>query len=149
MTNTTNMNATATAKNNTKVTKKDYFNMLENLVRASNSPEKENLIKFIQHEIEQLNKKSTKKNSAIQQANENIISVILKVMGEFDRPVTISELLDDKRLQSYVVKEKDTEKTVKMSGQKLSALMTNLKKEERVIRTTEKKKAYFSLPKAE
>ncbi|AXF52421.1 MAG: hypothetical protein [Caudoviricetes sp.] len=145
MNTTVNTNAAVTAK---KLTKKDYFAALRKIVADdSKCSQKDELLKFIDHEVEILNKKSEKKTSGIQKANEAISETILKVMGELNKPVTISELMEDSRLQTYEVEEKGEKKVVKMSGQKLSALMTNLKKAEKVLRTVEKKKAYFSLSK--
>ncbi len=148
----TNNNTTATNNAATKkITKKEYFRSLSNLLekipadalKAENTT-LEALQGFIRREIELLDKKSgTKGNDALSKANVEITNTILKVLSELGKPVTISQLLEDSRLQSYKVGDE----TKKMSGQKLSALMTLLKNSGQVVRTEEKKKAYFVLAK--
>jgi bifunctional DNA-binding transcriptional regulator/antitoxin component of YhaV-PrlF toxin-antitoxin module len=55
--------------------------------------------------------------------------------------MTASELMEDDRLKSYV----DGDKIVKMTNQKLSALLTSLKNDKKLNREEIKKKAYFSI----
>lgn len=144
---TTNNNNNAAKK----ITKKEYFNTLGKLIEKIPADElkKENVTLealkiFINHEIEQLDKKSgTKGNDALSKANAEITNIILKVLSELEEPATISQLMEDSRLQTYKVGDE----IKKMSGQKLSALITLLKNSGKVVRTEEKKKAYFALKK--
>lgn len=140
---TTNATATTTKK----LTKKDYFGMLSALVEKTSVDNKDAILDFIAHEVNLLEKKSTKKSSNVQKANEVILDTILTVLGELDKPVTVSDLLGDTRLEKYTLEEKGETKEVKMSGQKLSALITSLVKKGSVIRTVDKKKAYFAIAK--
>lgn len=135
---------------NTKITKKAYFAIVKDIVEASNVDNKADIVAFLDHEVELLNKKSGKsKATPTQAANAVTLNVIKEVLSELDKPVTITELLTDVRLQSYIEITKDGEKIIAMTNQKLSSLIKKLVDAHEVIRTEEKKKAYFSLPKAE
>ncbi len=135
---------------NNKITKKEYFAIVKDIVEASGADNKADIVAFLDHEVELLNKKSGKsKATSTQAANAVTLNVIKEVLGELDKPVTITELLTDVRLQSYTETTKDGEKVIAMTNQKLSSLMKKLVDAGEVVRTEEKKKAYFSLPKAE
>jgi hypothetical protein len=125
-----------------KVTKRDYFNMVAKIVEASDTANKADILAFINHELELLQKKSNKSgNTKTQVANEKIYVTIKEVLADLNKTVTISELMVDTRLQTYV--EGDETKT--MTNQKLSALVAKLVKTGEVVRTEDKKKAFFSL----
>lgn len=133
-----------------KMTKKDWFEVLKGIVEKSDYADKAGAQAFITHEVELLDKKSGKsKETKAQKAHSAIMAAILEVLADQSKPVTITELLTDARLQSYTEETKDGEKTVAMTNQKLSSMVKKLVDSEEVIRTEEKKKAYFSLPKAE
>ena len=135
---------------NNKITKKEYFAIVKDIVEASGADNKADIVAFLDHEVELLIKKSGKsKATPIQAANAVTLNVIKEVLGELDKPVTITELLTDVRLQSYTETTKDGEKVIAMTNQKLSSLMKKLVDAGEVIRTEEKKKAYFSLSKVE
>lgn len=135
---------------NNKITKKEYFAIVKDIVEASDADNKADIVAFLDHEVELLNKKSGKsKATPTQAANAVTLNVIKEVLGELDKPVTITELLTDVRLQSYTETTKDGEKVIAMTNQKLSSLMKKLVDAGEVVRTEEKKKAYFSLPKVE
>lgn len=135
---------------NNKITKKEYFAIVKDIVEASGADNKADIVAFLDHEVELLNKKSGKsKATPTQAANAVTLNVIKEVLGELDKPVTITELLTDVRLQSYTETTKDGEKVIAMTNQKLSSLMKKLVDTDEVVRTEEKKKAYFSLPKVE
>lgn len=135
---------------NNKITKKEYFAIVKDIVEASGADNKADIVAFLDHEVKLLNKKSGKsKATPTQAANAVTLNVIKEVLGELDKPVTITELLTDVRLQSYTETTKDGEKVIAMTNQKLSSLMKKLVDAGEVIRTEEKKKAYFSLSKVE
>lgn len=135
---------------NNKITKKEYFAIVKDIVEASGADNKTDIVAFLDHEVELLNKKSGKsKATPTQAANAVTLNVIKEVLGELDKPVTITELLTDVRLQSYTETTKDGEKVIAMTNQKLSSLMKKLVDAGEVVRTEEKKKAYFSLSKVE
>ena len=112
-----------------KLTKKDYFKELKELVI-----DRQDLVDFIDHEIELLSKKSSKSApTKTQVENENIKSVIVDTLTALDRPVIITELQNaNAELATY-------------SNQKISALLTQLVNANIVTRTIDKKKAYFSI----
>ena len=67
-----------------------------------------------------------------QKANVGIKDTIATVLLELDKPVTVTELIADERLHEY-------------TNQKVSALLRQMIEEGRVVKTIEKKKAYFSV----
>jgi hypothetical protein len=84
-----------------KVTKKDYFNMVAKIVEASDTANKADILAFINHELELLQKKSNKSgNTKTQVANEKIYVTIKEVLADLNKAVTISELMVDTRLQT-------------------------------------------------
>lgn len=116
---------------NKKITKREYFNTLRGIVE---NLDREDLVEFIDHEIELLNKKATsKKPTKIQVENENIKGLIIEGLENLDKPVTISEL------------QESDENLANLSNQKISALLTQLIKDNKVVRVEDKRKAYFSL----
>lgn len=84
--------------------------------------------------IAQLEKRTSadRKPSARQVENEGIKETVLAVLATTDRPLTVSELLAYEGLD-------------KLSNQRLSALLRQLKEDGKVVKTTEKKKSYFAL----
>ena len=112
-----------------KITKKEYFSKLREIVKDNVE-----LTNFIDHEIELLNKKSVNKTpSKTQIENENIKTDIVKVLTEMAKPLTITDI------------QNANENLANLSNQKISALLTQLVNAKIVVRTTDKKKAYFSL----
>ena len=114
-----------------KVTKKDNFAKVLSYIPATEVE----LVEFIQKEIDALVKKSNTKSKAEKEkaaANESLKSALLRVLGDFNEPVTVTQLMN-------------CEEFVGLSNQKLSAMLRQMKLEGSVIRTVEKKKAYFSL----
>lgn len=113
-----------------KFTKKDNFMELLTLDEVK---ENARLVEFIQHEIELLNRKnsSEKKPTAQQVANDGIKQAILDGMEE-NRLYTITEI------------QKNIAECSELSNQRVSALVRQLKDEGLVIRTEDKRKAYFS-----
>jgi hypothetical protein len=123
-----------------KMTKREYFATLRAIVVDDTTIQnREDILAFIDHEVELLNKKSSSRMpSKTQVENENLKAVITEVLAEIGKPVTITELMKDERLATYTIGE-----DVKvMTNQKLSAI---IKRMPNVVRTEEKKKAYFSL----
>lgn len=117
-------------QNTVKVTKRMRFEELKAIV--SDNAE---LVAFIDHEIELLNKKNSRtgKPTKTQLENESIKATILEVMGRIGRPVTVTQLLAESELNGF-------------SNQKISALLTRLREDDgKVVRTVEKKVAYYSL----
>ena len=120
--------------NSTKVTKRERFAQLMEIVNASQVENSAELVAFIEHEVELLNKKNSRsgKPTARQIENEEIKATILSVMERVGKPMTITQLLAEIG-------------NSELSNQRVSALATQLKDSGEVIRTVEKKVAYYSL----
>jgi len=118
-----------------KMTKKEMFAMVLALVESVECENKQEMVDFLNHEIELLNnKKSSSAKTKTQIENEKIMAEIVEELAKIGRPVTISEMQE----ASEVMKT--------YSNQKLSALLKHLiEKEQRVVKTIDKKKSYFSL----
>ena len=118
---------------NKKMTKKDYFAIL----RASYPATADNydeVIAFIDHEVDLLNRKNSadKKPTAQQVANDGIKTAIVEGMTP-NRLYTVTEV------------QKEISECANLSNQRVSALLRQLKDEGKVVRTEDKRKAYFSL----
>ena len=112
-----------------KLIKKDYFNMLREIVV---SMERQDLVDFIDHEIELLNKKSSRTTlTKTQQENEILKEKIVSTLVELDKYVTITEI------QNANIELAD------LKNQKITALLTQLVNANIVDRVVDKKKAYF------
>lgn len=94
----------------------------------------QDVINFVNHEIELLDRKHNKTSQTkTQKENELIKESIVKVLTEIDRPVTITELQNESaEMEVY-------------SNQKLSALLKQLVQSGIVTKTIDKKKSYFSV----
>lgn len=134
-----------------KLCKKDYFvAIIKKLggdisayadtteISNDNLPPDTELIDFAEHEIQLLNKKSTteKKPTKTQEENEYFKDCMLDFMYDYDKPVSISDIIAGCEPISH------------LTNQRVSALMTQLKKSGQVERTEEKKKAVFTLSQA-
>lgn len=112
-----------------KKTKKVFFNELLEIVKGNVELET-----FITHEIELLERKNNNKMpSKTQIANESIKDTILQVLVESATPLTISDI------------QTQNETLAELSNQKISALLTQLVKDQKVNRILDKKKAYFTV----
>lgn len=121
--------------NSTKVTKRERYAQLMEIVNASGVENMTDLQAFIEHEVALLDRKNSRsgKPTKTQIENENIKATILEVMTRMGRPVTVTQLLAEDELNGY-------------SNQKISALLTRLREDDKaVVRTVEKKVAYYSL----
>lgn len=110
-------------------TKREYFNELKTIVSDNDA-----LVAFIDHELELLDKKNSapKNPTAKQIENEKIKDYIL---AHLVKPMTISEMLKD-FLADY---------PTELSNQRVSAIVKQLVEDNAVVRTVEKRKAYFSV----
>ena len=114
-----------------KSTKKEMFGEARELAVANG---REDLVAFIDHEIELLNKKaSTSKESQTQKENLIIMDRLYNELANMDRAVTISEF------------QANSEYASTLSNQKISALFKKMKEAGKIVKTTEKKKSYFSI----
>ena len=116
---------------NKKMTKRDFFNIL----KKSYPTDRENyneVIAFIDHEIELLEKKNSaeKKPTAQQSENNGIKEAIVNGMAP-QRNYTITDLI------------KEVPECSELTNQRVSALIRQLIADGKVERFEEKRKAYF------
>ena len=120
-----------------KITKRDMFNEIIKMMNGEQmSVSSQAVIDFANHEIELLNKKSSSssgKQTKTQLENESYKEIILETLKTADKPITISELM------------RRNETIAELSNQRVSAMLSQLWKVEKIVRTYEKKKAYFSI----
>lgn len=133
----TNTNENATKK----TTKRDYFTMIKPIVEASDVENKDDIISFIENEIDKLNKKRESRSNATSEINGELAEIAYEVLSESDTPMRISEMLKDSRLTSYTV---DGEVKT-MSSSKLTVVVGILVKTGRVVNTKEGKNSYYSV----
>ena len=116
---------------NKKLTKREKYEMLAKIEAVKENPV---LAEFVAHELELLAKKNAgdKKPTANQVANTGLKEAIVANM-EPKRFYTVSELMK-------VVPE-----LAEATNQKVTALLRQLVLEGAVVRTEDKRKAYFSL----
>lgn len=114
---------------NKKMTKREMFEQIK-----ANYKLTEDEVAFIDHELELLAKKNAaeKKPTAVQVANEGIKSAILEGMT----PGTLYTITD-------IIKS--VPECADLTNQRVSALVRQLKDENKVERVEEKRKAYFRL----
>ena len=117
-----------------KVTKKDYFAGLKVIVENSTVDNKDELVAFIDREVELLNKRNASragKPTKKQAENEILVETIYDVLAELGVASTIADI-------------QDGDETLKeLSGQRMSALLKKLVDGGRVVKSYEKKKAYY------
>ena len=116
---------------NKKITKRERFNSLLSLSEVQANAD---LVAFIEHEIELLDKKnSSEKKLTVQQiANEGIKDAIVEGMEE-NRLYTVTELI------------KEITECNELTNQRVSALLRQLISEGKVVKTIDKRKSYFQL----
>ena len=111
-----------------KITKKEMFTMIKAQVKDDAE-----MVAFIDHEIELLDKKaSNKKATKTQEANVGIKSTILTVL-EGAKPMTVTEM------------QGASAELGELSNQKVSALVRQLVEAGKVVKTIDKKVSRFSL----
>ena len=112
-------------------TKRENFTALLNLAEVKANPV---LVKFINHELELLDKKNTsdKKPTATQIANEALMTTILDYM-EVNVGYTVTDII------------KGVDECSELSNQKVSALMRALKDKGAVTKTEGKKTLFYKV----
>ena len=127
---------------NKKVTKRMVYG---EMVKIFEEMGRADLVKFAENEITLLDKKASAKKSN-KKDNEEIKALVLDTLATLDNPITITDLLNIPALSEYRYTDgKETNKV--LTNSKISAVMRALKEEGKVIRTEEKRKAYFSIVK--
>ena len=115
-----------------KMTKKEMFGRLIEIVEGANIEDTDAVVEFLNHEIELVSKKRNGQTKT-QKENEKLVEVVFEAITNAGHPVTVTELF--KAVESDEIK----------SAQKVSALVKKLVDAGRVTRTEDKKKAYFSI----
>lgn len=117
-----------------KTTKTENFEAIKAILEDLGQEE---LAKVMGHEIELIaNKKAKGKLTKTQEANEGIKGLILDIIKNSEKPLSITEMLNA---------SSELAELTGNSNQKVSALVTQLKKAEIVERVQEGKKAVFKL----
>lgn len=112
-----------------KITKRENFATLRTIAENLG---REDLVAFIDHEVELLNKRANSNSlTKTQKENLELVEVVFNALAEVGKPVTVTELL--------------TASGLEMSNQKLSALLKKLVDATRVVKVTEKGKSLFSI----
>ena len=119
-----------TTTSTSKITKAQKYAMLRAIPAVA---ENAMLVEFIDHELELLSKKNSaeKKPTAQQTANEGIKTAILNGM-ESGKAYTITDLI------------KSVPECADLTNQRVSALMRQMVESGAVVRTEDKRKAYFT-----
>jgi predicted transcriptional regulator len=113
-----------------KVTKKTRFEEMKAIFEAQGDTVH---AEFCQHEIELLNKKNSKTSGKLTKTQKENEAVKAEILEGLEGKMTITEMT--KRIPAIEG----------MTNQKVSALVRQLVKEEKVVRTEEKGRAYFEI----
>lgn len=118
-----------------KITKREYFTQVKTIVQASGVANTDEIVAFIDHEIELLNKKSATRTKAEKEndaLNVTLMEKITEVLAG-DKKMTVTEIMkSDAGLAEY-------------SNQKISAVLKKMVENGSVVRVTEKGKSIFYL----
>ena len=119
-----------------KPTKRENFATLTAIVEGSSASAetKSAMLDFIAHEVELLERKSSKLTPR-QKENALIAETILAIVREASLPLTISHIMKDARITAIP----------DITSQRVSAIVSRMVKEDKtLIRTEVKKVAYFA-----
>lgn len=124
-------------ENTKKVTKREYFEMIKGICGDN-----QDIINFCNHEIELLERKSSKGGATkTQTENVKIAEMLIQELEKIGKPVTITDLMNT----SNIVKEYKLENGNSLSNQKISAILKQQVDAGKVVRVTDKKKSLFSV----
>ena len=123
------------------MTKKERFAQIIATVETLNVPNKAEMLEFLAHEVELLEKKSSKSGqTSKQKANASLKAEMLVELTRIGKPVTVSEFMS---LTRFNLENE-------FSNQKVSAMLNQLVRDnENVVKTVDKKKSYFSVNEGE
>lgn len=120
-----------------KITKKEMFAEVIALAKgqALTKATLQEVVDFAEHEIELLERKASKSGpTKAQRENETLATEVFNALLELGKPVTITEF-----------QKQSVSNVATLSNQKLTSLFKALVENGSVVRTVEKKKAYFSV----
>lgn len=118
------------------MTKKERFEVLKKVAIGEvvlGADEANDYVAFLDRQIELASKKRTGETKN-QKANKELVEIVFNKLADMGRAVSVTELFE-------ALKE-DERFT---SAPKVTSLLTALKKAERVVRTEEKGKAFYSI----
>lgn len=113
-----------------KKTKREFFGEIREIVKENTE-----LVAFIDHELELLDKKTNAKSTKVNTEQVELMEKIVNALNEIGRSVTISEL------------QKENAEMAEYSNQKLSAMLKKLVDNKQVTKMIDKKKSYFMVAK--
>lgn len=104
--------------------------------------EKETILAFVEKKVNSLeNKKKSRTKTQIE--NEEIMDFLYKELEKVGEPIMIKDFIKVDEVRDYVTNDGNS-----LSGQKVSALFSKMKKEGWIVRIEGKKKeVYFSIKK--
>ena len=109
-----------------KKTKREFFGEIREIVKENTE-----LVEFIDHELELLDKKTSAKSTKANTEQVELMGKIVNALNKIGRSVTISEL------------QKENAEMAEYSNQKLSAMLKKLVDNKQVTKMIDKKKSYF------
>ena len=109
-----------------KKTKREFFGEIKEIVKENTE-----LVEFIDHELELLDKKTSAKSTKVNTEQIELMGKIVNALNKIGRSVTISEL------------QKENAEMAEYSNQKLSAMLKKLVDNKQVTKMIDKKKSYF------
>ena len=109
-----------------KKTKREFFGEIREIVKENTE-----LVEFIDHELELLDKKTSAKSTKVNTEQVELMEKIVNALNKIGRSVTISEL------------QKENAEMAEYSNQKLSAMLKKLVDNKQVTKMIDKKKSYF------
>lgn len=109
-----------------KKTKREFFGEIREIVKENTE-----LVEFIDHELELLDKKTSAKSTKVNTEQVELMDKIVNALNKIGRSVTISEL------------QKENAEMAEYSNQKLSAMLKKLVDNKQVTKMIDKKKSYF------
>lgn len=126
-----------------KMTKKEIINDLIDVLRGDKEVDDVQIfVDYLLNERAILEKKAQYKGtSKTQVENTKIKEMLVQELINIGKPITITELME----QSPVVANYVLENGNKLSNQKITALFTQMVVDNTIVRTTEKRKSYFSV----
>lgn len=133
------------------MTRKEKFEAIRAMVESSvYMLGRVEILEMLDKELLSLEKKRTStRKPGMDKVNAVISDTVLEVLTDLAKPVTITELMQDPRLSSYIVEEKGVQKVVVMTNQKLTSIIKKLVQAKTVENTVDKKRSYYSVPSAD
>jgi len=122
-----------------KLTKREIINLMLGDVNISGNA---TYVDYLTHELELLDRKNSKSvsNDKLEE-NATISALLLEELAKIGKAVTITELqTTSDKIKNYVTKEGNA-----LSNQKITYLFKGLLAENKIKKSEDKKKAYYSI----